>query len=316
MTGSGISRAQSLAIIATGLGAAATSPAFAQEGTPVRFGFVPGDTYSQAIFGHQAGIFAKAGIDAQLTVLSNAGAVAAAVAGGSIDVATGDIVSLANAINHGVSITLIAGSALYATNAPTTLLCVDGASPIRTAKELEGKSIAVITLVGLGTASTKAWLAQNGADPSKISYLELPFSSMQPALERGQVAAAVIGEPVLTAAREKIRVIGKPYDAIAKSFLISEWFTTPDWLAHNAALAKRLVAAIYETARWSNAHQDQTLPMLASFLKLDPQTLRGTTRAIYATRLTAADIQPVIDVAVKYRAVERPLKAEDYIAKI
>lgn len=228
MTGSAISRAQSLALIATGLGAATASPAFAQEATPVRIGFVPGDTFAEAIFGHQAGIFAKAGIDAQLTVLSNAGAVAAAVAGGSIDVATGDIVSLANAINHGVSITLIAGSALYATNAPTTLLCVDGGSPIRTAKELEGKSIAVITLVGLGTASTKAWLAQNGADPSKISYLELPFSSMQPALERGQVAAAVIGEPVLTAARDKIRVIGKPYDAIAKSFLISEWFTTPN----------------------------------------------------------------------------------------
>jgi hypothetical protein len=56
--------------------------------------------------------------------------------------------------------------------------------------------------------------------------------------------------------------------------------------------------------------------MLASYLKLDPQTLHGTVRAIYATRLTASDIQPVIDIAVKYRAVERSLRAEDYIAKI
>ena len=189
MTGSAISRAQSLALIATGLGAATASAAFAQEATPVRIGFVPGDTYSEAIFGHQAGIFAKAGIDAQLTVLANAGAVAAAVAGGSLDVATGDIVSLANAINHGVPITLIAGSALYATNAPTTLLCVDGGSPIRTAKELEGKSIGVITLVGLGTASTKAWLAQNGAIRRKSRIWNYRFD-MQPALERGRVAAA------------------------------------------------------------------------------------------------------------------------------
>ena len=101
----------------------------------------------------------------------------------------------------------------------------------------------------------------------------------------------MIGEPGLTAVRDKIRVIGKPYDAIAKSFLISEWFTTPDWLAHNAALAKRLVAAIYETARWSNAHQDQTLPMLASYLKLDrkrctarlaPSTQRASPRPIFS----------------------------------
>jgi NitT/TauT family transport system substrate-binding protein len=316
MTGTAISRAHSIALIAAGFGAATTSSAYAQEAAPVRIGFVLGDTFAQAIYGQQAGIFAKAGIDAQLTVLANAGAVAAAVAGGSLDVATGDIVSLSNAINHGVSVMLLAGGALYSANAPTTLLCVDGNSPIRTAKELEGKSIAVITLVGLGTASTKAWLAQNGADPSKVSFLELPTSSMQPALDRGQVAAAVIGEPGLTSVRDKIRIIGKPYDAIAKSFLISEWFTTPDWLAHNTAVAKRVVAAIYETARWANAHQEQTLPMLAGYLKLDPQTLHGTTRAVYATRLTASDIQPVIDVAVKYRAVERQLKAEDYIAKV
>jgi NitT/TauT family transport system substrate-binding protein len=311
-----MSRAQSLALIAAGLGATMPAAVRAEDAAPVRIGFVLGDTYSQAIYGQAAGLFAKAGIDAQLTVLANAGAVAAAVAGGSLDVATGDIVSLSNAINHGVAITLIAGGALYSSNAPTTLLCVDGGSPIRTAKELEGKSIAVITLVGLGTASTKAWLAQNGADPAKVSFLELPTSSMQPALERGQVAAAVIGEPGLTSIRDKVHIIGKQYDAIAKSFLISEWFTTPDWLAHNPAVAKRVVSAIYATARWANAHQDLTLPMLASYLKLDPKTLHGTTRAIYATRLTAADIQPVIDVAVQYHAVERPLKAEDLIAKV
>ena len=316
MTGSALSRAKSIALIAAGLGAVRAAPARAQEATPVRIGFVLGDTYSEAIYGQQGGLFAKAGIDAQLTVLSNAGAVAAAVAGGSLDVATGDIVSLSNAINHGVAVTLIAGGALYSSAAPTTLLCVDAASPIRTAKELEGRSISVITLVGLGTASTKAWLSQNGADPAKVSFLELPTSSMQPALDRGQVAAAVIGEPGLTSVRDKVRIIGKPYDAIAKSFLISEWFTTPDWLAHNGALAKRVISAIYATARWANAHQEQTLPMLAAYLKLDPQNLHGTTRAVYATRLTATDVQPVIDVAVKYHAVERQLSAEDYIAKV
>jgi NitT/TauT family transport system substrate-binding protein len=316
MSGSKVSRAHSIALLATAFGAATASSAQAQEATPVRIGFVLGDTFSEAIYGQQAGLFAKAGIDAQLTVLSNAGAVAAAVAGGSLDVATGDIVSLSNAINHGVPITLIAGGALYSSNAPTTLLCVEAGSPIRSARDLEGKSIAVITLVGLGTASTKAWLAQNGADPTKVSFLELPTSSMQPALDRGQVAAAVIGEPGLTSVRDKVRVIGKPYDAIAKSFLISEWFTTPEWLARNGALAKRVVAAIYATARWANAHQEQTLPMLAAYLKLDAQNLHGTTRAVYASRLAASDIQPVIDVAVQYRAVERSLKAEDYIARL
>ena len=312
-----LTRARSLALLSAAIGVGATTPGLrAQERAVVRIGFVPGDTYGQAIYAQQLGLFAKAGIDAQLTMLNNAGEIAAAVAGNSLDVATGDIVSLANAMNHGVPVTLIAGGGRYLSSSATTLLCVDKDSAIHAPRDLQGKRIAVITLVGLGTASVKAWLAQNGVDPASVDFLELPQPSMQPALARGQVAAAVIVEPTLSAVKSQVRVIGKPYDAIAKSFLISEWFTTPDWLSKNPALAKRLVGVIYDTARWANAHQDESLPMLAAYLKLDPERLRTMNRAVYATNLSAVDIQPVIDVALRNHAIAHALNANDLIAKL
>ena len=317
MTRSTISRARSLAFISAALaGAATTTRIAAQERTPIRIGFVAGDTFGEPAYAQQLGLFAKAGIDAQLTVLANAGAVAAAVAGGALDVATGDIVSLANAKNHGLPITLIAGGARYVSNPAATVLCVDKDSPIRTAKDLVGKRIAVITLIGLGTASARSWLAQNGVDPTAVEFLELPQSSMQPAIARGQIAAAVISEPTYSNVRDQVKVIGKPFDAIAKTFLISEWFTTPDWLAKNGAAAKRLVNVVYDTARWANAHQAESLPMLAALMKLDPAKLQSMTRVTYATTLEAADIQPVIDVALRYHAIERTLNANDLIAKL
>jgi ABC-type nitrate/sulfonate/bicarbonate transport system substrate-binding protein len=145
--------------------------------------------------------------------------------------------------------------------------------------------------------------------------MELPQPSMQPAIERGQVAAAMIVEPTYSSVRGLVRVVGQPYDAIAKSFLISEWFTTPEWLKNNPAPAKKLVGVIYDTARWANAHQTQSLPMLAAYFKLDAQKLQNMTRAVYATNLAVGDVQPVIDLAVKYGAVQRPLNASDLIAK-
>jgi NitT/TauT family transport system substrate-binding protein len=299
------------------VGAAAFAPvvATAQTKTPLNVCTTIGDAFSEPYYAVDAGMFGNAGFDTNLLILNNAGASVAAVAGGSADVGLGDFVGLANAIGHGIPLVLIAGGARYLSGAAPTLLCVAKNSPIQNAKDLEGTTVAVVTLVGFGTVSLKAWLAQNGADLSKIKLVELTFASMAPALVRGTVAAAVIGEPLLSQARDEVRSIGKPYDAISKDFLLNAWFTTRDWLAKNPETARRVVRLVYETARWANAHHDQSLPILAKYLKLDTDQLRSMVRAPFATRLDAAAIQPVIAAGLKYQVIEQPLDVTSIIAK-
>lgn len=309
-------RSQMLSLMMGGFFAGLGSPAEAQPRIALRVCTVNGDTFEEGCYAYELGFFSRAGFDVSLTVLNNAGAVAAAVAGGAADVGTGDIVSLGNAINRGIPFVLFAGAALYNSGWATTMLCVSKTSPIRQPKELEGQAIAVVTLVGLGTTATKAWLTQNGVELAKVRFLEMPQSDMGPALERGLIAGAVIVEPMLTAVKPDVRILGKPYDAIAKEFLISDWFTTRDWLAQNEQAAKRLVAVIYETARFANGHHDRTLPILAKYTKTSPDQLRGVVRAAYSTALTPALLQPVIDAAVKYKSLERPLDARTVIAKL
>lgn len=291
------------------------SLATAQSLVPLRIATPGGDTYAEPFYAVDVGFLAKAGFDGKVTVLNNAGAALAAVVGGSVDVAIGDIVGIANAAAHGIPIEIFAGAGLYTSSAATTFLCVDRNASIRAAKDLEGQTVAVVTLVGLGTSATKAWLTQSGADLTKIRFIELPQSEMQPALGRGTIAGAVLVEPFLTAAKSQIRVLGKPYDAIAKEFLICQWIATHDWLAQHAADARRLISAIYDTARWANVHHDESLPIIAKYNKVDPERMRGIVRAAYATRLDVALIQPVVDVAVRYKTIERPFDASTIIAK-
>lgn len=295
---------------------AGTARAQAPALVPLRIATPGGDTYAEPFYAQDTGLLAKAGFDGQLTVLNNAGAVLAAVVGGSVDVGIGDIIGIANAVNHGIPISIFAGAGLYQSSAATTLLCVDKSSAVRQAKDLEGKVVSVVTLVGLGTSATKAWLTQNGADLEKIRFLELPQSEMQPALARGLVAAAVLVEPFLNAAKNDVRVLGKPYDAIGKEFLICQWIATRDWLARNAAAAKRLVGAIYESARWANTHHDESLPIIAKYNKVDPDRMRGIVRAVYATTLDVALIQPVIEIGVRYKTIEKTVDAAGLIAKL
>ena len=110
-----------------------------------------------------------------------------------------------------------------------------------------------------------AWLAGNGADVSKVHFIQITFADMRSALENGLADAAVITEPWLSSAVRSgnIRQVAKPYDAVAPQFLIGVWFTTSQYYAKNAAQAKRFADVIYQAARWANAHHDLTAPILA-----------------------------------------------------
>lgn len=196
------------------------------------------------------------------------------------------------------------------------MLCVAKNSPIHNPKDLEGTTVAVVTLVGFGTVSLKAWLAQNDVDLAKVKLVELSFAAMAPAMTRGTIAAGVIGEPMLSQARDEVRPIGRPYDAISKDFLLNAWFTTREWLAKNPDTARRLVRVVYDSARWANTHQEQSLPILAKYLKLDPANLHGMIRAPFSTTLDAAKIQPIIEAGLKYQVITQPLDVSSIIARI
>jgi NitT/TauT family transport system substrate-binding protein len=310
------SRARLLAALGAAL-AAAGVPALvrAQTGIPIRVGTVAADSYAEPYYAADIGAFTKAGLNADTTTFNNGAVLAAACAGGTIDVGCGDIVSITNAVGHGVPFVVIAGGGLSTTTALTTVLCVAKNSPLRSPKELEGAAIGVVSLVSLSSAAVKAWLDENGVDVTKVKIVEIPFPQMGGALERGAIAAALITEPALSAAGPDVRAFAKPYDAVAKQFISGYWFTTRDWLAANPEAAKQFVGAIYETARWANGHQGESLRILVKYTKLDSERARSMNRSIYATSLDPRLMQPVLNVAAKYKAIERPFTAAELIAK-
>ena len=312
-----ISRSGALGLIAAG--AAGLPRAAWAQSTPVklRVGSVPADTYAGGYYALELGLFDKAGLSVEIMPFANGAAMAAAAAGGSIDLGIGDATELANGVSRGLPFVLIAGGGLYSSTAPTTTLCVAKSSTIARASELEGQTVAVVSLVSLMSSAVKSWLTQNGADVAKIKFVEMPFPQMPAALARGTLAAATLSEPIMSdATSNDAKIFAKPYDAIAKQFLISDWFTTRDWLAKNADVAKRFVGAIYDAARWANAHHDDSAAILSKYTKVDVERIRRMNRCTYATNLQPALVQPVLDTAFKYKALETATNAGALIARV
>lgn len=299
------------------LGATVAIPRRARaQSNLIRVGAPFSDTFGAPFYAKEAGAFARAGFDFQVTSLSNAGAVAAAIAGGSLELGIGDFVSSTNAIQRGLPIQLLAGCGLYVSTIPNSLVCVPNASPIKSVHDLDGKSCSAPTLVGLTTAALKAWLSQNNVDVANVRIVELTSSSAPAAVLRGTVDAGLLAEPYYTPVRSEFRDIGHPYDAIAKEFLVSAWFASKAWVEADPQRAKRTIAAIYETQRWANAHHNETLAIFAQTTQLPIEALRPMARTRYATELLPRYVQPVLDVASRFKLIDHTVDAVTMFPKL
>jgi NitT/TauT family transport system substrate-binding protein len=287
------------------------SPAGAQA-RAIRVGAGTDDAFMEPYWAAELGYFRRAGLDVQIVPLGPVALVPAA-AGGSIEVGMADPIQVGLALSRGIQIAYFAGGPLSTRKAATLVLCAAQSGPIRTAKDLEGKTIGIISVRSLMQITTVEWLRNNGADPSKVKFYELHFPEMAPALARGTVDAALIGEPFLTESKADVRAIGVPFDTVAPSFTIFGWFARRDWLDANADVAHRLAAVFYDTARWANGHRDESAAIEAKYTKIDPDVARAMARNPLSTSLRTSVIQPVLDMAARYKLLD-PMRAADLIA--
>ena len=185
------------------------STADAQTATPViRMGVTLNDSGLGPIYAQEQGFFKKAGLNVEIQPFANAGAAAQGVLIGAIDVGVVDCLQVANGFIHGFPVAAFAGNCMFAKTSPTLVMVTAKTSAYQTARDLEGQTIGVVGLKSLSSSATNEWLRVNGADPAKVKLFELPFPDMNTALARGTIAAALQGEPFLTAARADQRQLG------------------------------------------------------------------------------------------------------------
>jgi len=302
----------------TGLASAAalaslTRPARASD--TLRISGVPFDVTALPYFGVQSGIFKKHNIDVEFNTFSaNGAAIAAAVAGGSMDIGVSNIPSLALAHLKKLPFTLVAGGGLYTSAAPIDALLVANGSSIRDAKDFENKVIGVNGLNNISQFGPAAWIEQNGGDLSKVKFIEVPPAEMVAALTQGRIDGACTTEPYLSIDKTVAHVVANCFDAISPRFMICAFFTTTEWADAHPELLRRFQTAMRETAKWTNANHAATGEILGTLAKLDPKIVRTMVRAEYPETLEPAALQPIIDVTARYGKVAR-FRAEEMIYK-
>ena len=290
----------------------------AEGPVPVRIALFASDVAADVYDADELGYFAKAGIAPEIIDLGNGGAIAAAVAGGSADIGTTNVVSLALAHQRGLPFRVLATGGLSLAGVQTNgLLAVAASSPIRSAKELNGKTVAVDVLGGIPELGVRTWVDANGGDSKSLKIVELHFAEMIAAVQTGRVDAALVNasvDPTIGKTGDPLRLLGAVYDAIAPRFASSVWFSTSDWIAQHPDAAKGFVTALTAAAVWANAHHHESAAILAKHIKQTQAQIEAGPRVVYDAAKEPALLQPVIDQAAKYGEIAAPFAARDVMA--
>jgi NitT/TauT family transport system substrate-binding protein len=266
----------------------------------------------------QTGMFAKAGVDVQLQILSNGAAITAGVIGGSLDVGLGTVSGVISAAAHGLPIKLVAPAVVYDAKEPSILLLVAKQSPIAKAQDLLGKTIALSNLNDALRPATQEWLAKNGLgmdEAKNVNFVEVPQSSMLTGLEAGRFDAVAIISPTLddAMASGKVRVLAPVLNVVAPKLLWTGYFARTDWAESHQKTLALFLSVLAQATSYTNDHHAIMIPELATLLGQSPAAITHMIWPVSDRALDPAKIQPMIDLLARAHTIDRSFGASQLI---
>jgi len=276
----------------------------------------PNDGIKALYYGVRSGIFPKLGLTVEITAVNNGAAAAAALIAGDMNVAHVNILSLIQAHRRGIDMRMLAAAFAADDAKPTTLMLVGKDSPLRSGRDLNGKTVALPALADLGSIGTKAWIDQTGGDAQTVRFIEIAISAIVPALVQGRADAVTITEPFASQALAtgQVRLLATPLGAIAKRFQGGAYVVMEPFVAKNFDTMRRLAQGLHEAMVYTNSHLAETVDLVASYSGAAPEVIAKMNRAIDPEYAEVRNVQPVIDAMAKYGAIDKGFPADEIIS--
>ncbi|MEW9550446.1 ABC transporter substrate-binding protein [Nonomuraea sp. NPDC050783] len=300
-----IAAAMTLALALTACGDGGTAPPASGgpgglEKTRLLIGVVPVPSSAPLFIAEKRGLFRQEGLTVRTEIIQAPQAVMPKILNGSMDAFLTSYVSLMAINDSGAArLKLLQHSQEAAPGVAGVVVAKD--SPVRTAADLKGRTIAVNVLKALGQTLTNAHLQQAGLRPEDVKYVPVQFADQLGALSGGQVDAAWLVEPFLTAAKKAgARQVIDTTDGVTAGVPIDGWGVSADWLARNprtAAALHRALAKAQEIAGADRAAIDEVVP---TYTQIPADAAKAMTLGTFSARPDPASVRKLADLLHGY----------------
>ncbi|HEY1268441.1 MAG TPA: ABC transporter substrate-binding protein [Candidatus Binatia bacterium] len=267
----------------------------------------------------EKGYFKEAGLDINPVAMVGGAAIQPALASGALNIGWSNVVSTFQGHQEGFDYRFITSGALAKRGTNEVFgVQVAADSPIKSAKDLAGKTIATNTIGNITQAIGSHWIDHNGGDSSKLKWVEVPFPNMEAAVVQKHIDAFVAVEPFVTVpsqVHKKTRVLARPAGGIAPRFMIASFFASDAWIQKNDATVKAFVAALHRGIDAHNADLEGAKVIIAKYTGLSPDVLKVMALTAFEKKLLESDLEPIMDLSLRYKLINKRFPPRDVIAK-
>ncbi|MFI6924476.1 ABC transporter substrate-binding protein [Nonomuraea spiralis] len=303
-------------LAACGGGAAptATGGSGGLEKTELLVGVVPVPSAAPLFIAQKRGFLKAEGLTVKTEIIQAPQAVMPKILNGSMDVFLTSYVSLLSINDSGAAKLKLFQHSQEAAPGIAGVVVPKG-SPVKTAADLKGRTVAVNVLKALGQTVTNAHLQQAGLAPGDVKYVAMPFNEQVGALSSGKVDAAWLVEPFLTAAKraggtEVIDTMSGPTAGIP----IDGWGVSEDWLAktpRTAAAFHRALAKAQQVAATDRGAINEVIP---TYTQIDAAGAAAMKLGVFSMEPPRQGFQKLADLLVGYGYLKSKPVVEQQIA--
>ncbi|MET7655870.1 MULTISPECIES: ABC transporter substrate-binding protein [unclassified Streptomyces] len=248
--------------------------------TTVKLGLIPIVDVAPVYLGVKQGFYEKRGLKLSITTAQGGAAIVPGVVSGQFQFGFSNMTSLmvaqsnnvpVQAVSNGIASTGLQGEDFGA-------ITVKKGSPLKSARDLEGKKVAINTLKNINETAVRESVRKAGGDPDEVKFVELAFDQMPAALDGGQIDAAMVVEPALATIKSQGGVeIASPLVDVAPNLTVAMYFTSAQYAQKNPDVVKRFQEATAESLAYADSHPDEVRGIVTTYTKIPASVLAQVT---------------------------------------
>lgn len=284
----------------------------------IKVGVIPVADFAPVYIAQEEGFFAQEGLTVKTQVMQNAAAIAPSVINGQLQFGTAALPPFLSAVHKGLPLEAVAnGTSALADPAkdPSAIVAVKGRSITRP-KDLEGHTVAVNALGSVVHVAAAAAISKDGGDPSKVTFVAMPFPDMIAALSRGSIDAASLVEPFQAqAVAAGATVVAHPYSQALPEGTFTVIFTASPFAEKNPETVAKFKAALDRASRLAAADPSKVGDVLAKYGKLPPQVFAKIRVPEYTDTLSVPAIEGTAELMERLKFLPGPVNVKGAIWK-
>jgi ABC-type nitrate/sulfonate/bicarbonate transport system substrate-binding protein len=299
-------------LAASVLAACGSSSDPAEAGTmSLKVGYFPLVHTASVVNAERAGLFEREGLDVELVQTAGGAQAIPSLIAGENHITYTNYTSAILAAQKGLPIRIVAGTDVGAEDHGVV---VNADSPLRSAKDLAGKRVAVNNLQNIGSVAVSAILEAQGADPESVEFVELPYPDMRAALDRGDVDAIWQVEPFQAGALAGgDRVLFQLFSGPVAGMPVAGWVTTEKFAKENPEALAAFRKALAASAEQLQGNRERLVELVPTYSKVPAATLEKVAMPVWDAEPNRAQLAKVAGLMEEYGIIAKPFDVDTII---